>query len=365
MSTQAPQIPVKHMLCFLLTVFVCSFVFAYQYIENSNYCLSTSYIMPYPESTAKVQSSLNPRFDTSISRSPIYTNLSHEHYNKSDDAVTSKMNNRIEKSNSFWKAAEFRGCCLPNTIIIGAKKAGTRALINFLKIHPEVAIAPNEVHFFDREENYSRGLKWYAKKIESQDAKVLIEKSPYYFIDYNTPERVQAYNSSIKLILLARNPVKRVLSDQTQLFHNSGGTTPTLEEKLFTYDNTTVDKTAKVLQPSLYVKYLTHWLQWFPKSQIHIVDGDKLVRENPFYEMKPLEKFLQLSSFFNLDKFQFSSTKGFFCPVLSNNDLKCLGSTKGTKHLRFYNSTIYKLTEFFQPYNEQFYTLVGKDFGWT
>jgi len=48
---------------------------------------------------------------------------------------------------------------LPDAIIIGVKKGGTRALLEFLKVHPDVRAPGPEVHFFDR--HYHRGLDWY------------------------------------------------------------------------------------------------------------------------------------------------------------------------------------------------------------
>jgi len=48
---------------------------------------------------------------------------------------------------------------LPQAIIIGAKKGGTRALLEFIKEHPDVRAPGQEVHFFDR--HYDRGLEWY------------------------------------------------------------------------------------------------------------------------------------------------------------------------------------------------------------
>lgn len=48
---------------------------------------------------------------------------------------------------------------LPQAIIIGVKKGGTRALLEFLKINPRIRAAGPEVHFFDL--NYHRGLNWY------------------------------------------------------------------------------------------------------------------------------------------------------------------------------------------------------------
>jgi len=48
---------------------------------------------------------------------------------------------------------------LPQAIIIGVKKGGTRALLEFLRTHPDVRAPGPEVHFFDR--YYDKGLDWY------------------------------------------------------------------------------------------------------------------------------------------------------------------------------------------------------------
>ncbi|CAL9699017.1 unnamed protein product [Knipowitschia caucasica] len=48
---------------------------------------------------------------------------------------------------------------LPRAIIVGVKKGGTRAVLEFIRIHPDVRAAGTETHFFDR--NYDRGLDWY------------------------------------------------------------------------------------------------------------------------------------------------------------------------------------------------------------
>ena len=48
---------------------------------------------------------------------------------------------------------------LPGALIIGVKKGGTRALLEFLRVHPDVRATGPEVHFFDR--NFHFGLEWY------------------------------------------------------------------------------------------------------------------------------------------------------------------------------------------------------------
>ncbi|XP_045899189.1 heparan sulfate glucosamine 3-O-sulfotransferase 3B1-like [Micropterus dolomieu] len=50
---------------------------------------------------------------------------------------------------------------LPQAIIIGVKKGGTRALLEFLRLHPDIRAVGAEPHFFDR--NYDKGLEWYRR----------------------------------------------------------------------------------------------------------------------------------------------------------------------------------------------------------
>lgn len=74
----------------------------------------------------------------------------------------------------------------PQCLIIGVRKCGTRALLEMLNLHPRIQKAAGEVHFFDRDENYIKGLEWYRKKMpHSFRGQITIEKSPSYFV---TPE---------------------------------------------------------------------------------------------------------------------------------------------------------------------------------
>ncbi|KAK2884562.1 hypothetical protein Q8A73_021036 [Channa argus] len=48
---------------------------------------------------------------------------------------------------------------LPQALIIGVKKGGTRALLEFLRVHPDIRAVGAEPHFFDRD--FGNGLEWY------------------------------------------------------------------------------------------------------------------------------------------------------------------------------------------------------------
>lgn len=55
---------------------------------------------------------------------------------------------------------------LPSALIIGVKKGGTRALLEFIRLHPDVRAAGSEVHFFDR--HYSKGKNRPHKNLRHQ-----------------------------------------------------------------------------------------------------------------------------------------------------------------------------------------------------
>lgn len=52
------------------------------------------------------------------------------------------------------------------------------------------------------------------------DFQITIEKSPAYFVTDRVPERMWAMNSSLRLLLIVRDPVVRLVSDYAQLAEN-------------------------------------------------------------------------------------------------------------------------------------------------
>jgi len=74
-----------------------------------------------------------------------------------DSTTRVNRSTRLVQADAANSAGLRRRC--PQVIIIGAKKAGTRALLEFLRVHPDVRAVGPEVHFFDK--NYHRGVEWY------------------------------------------------------------------------------------------------------------------------------------------------------------------------------------------------------------
>lgn len=102
---------------------------------------------------------------------------------------------------------------LPKVIIIGARKAGTRAVLEIINLHSKVKIAHHEIHFFEGQA-YENGLDWYKTQMpKTTEDEIGIEKSPKYFVSPQAAKRIKNdLPDDIKLILIVRNPIDRLIS---------------------------------------------------------------------------------------------------------------------------------------------------------
>lgn len=254
---------------------------------------------------------------------------------------------------------------LPSCIIIGVRKGGTRALLDMLSLHSSVRAAKTEVHFFDVDENYRRGYNWYKQHLPPAEAgHVVVEKSPSYFVSRAVPKRVHRMNATVHLLLVVRDPVTRLISDYTQILHNhleKGLVFKSFSEAAL-HPNGSINTAYDAVSKSLYAAYLPRWLQFFPLNQIHVVNGDQLIRK-PWRELQKVETFLGLASEIRQDMFFFNATKGFHC-IQRHGREKCLTKSKGRPHPKVPETVVRKLRKFYAPHNYKFYNMVGKDFGW-
>ncbi|KAJ3606409.1 hypothetical protein NHX12_025930, partial [Muraenolepis orangiensis] len=256
---------------------------------------------------------------------------------------------------------------LPRAIIVGVRKGGTRALLEMLNLHPAVVKASQEVHFFDNDQNYARGIDWYRGKMPfSFPHQITIEKSPAYFITEEVPERIFKMNSSIKLLVIVREPTTRAVSDYTQVLEGKERKNKTyrrFEELAVDGATCEVNTKYKAVRTSIYAKHLERWLHFFPAEQLHVVDGDRLIAD-PLPELRSVERFLELPARIGRYNLYFNATRGFYCLRFSVVFNKCLAGSKGRTHPDVDASVVDKLRRFFHPFNQKFYQITGRTFDW-
>ncbi|XP_028842485.1 heparan sulfate glucosamine 3-O-sulfotransferase 3B1a [Denticeps clupeoides] len=253
---------------------------------------------------------------------------------------------------------------LPRAIIIGVKKGGTRALLEFLRVHPDIRAVGAEPHFFDR--NYDKGLEWYRDLMpKTLEGQITMEKTPSYFVTKEVPARIYTMSKATKLIVVVRDPVTRAISDYTQT-RSKKPDIPSFES--LTFKNRTldlIDTTWSALQIGMYARHLERWLQFFPMEQILFVSGEGLISD-PAGEMARVQDFLGLRRVVTQKHFHFNPAKGFPCLKRPEGNSKphCLGKTKGRTHPNIEARVVQSLRNFYRPYNKKFYRMTGHDFGW-
>lgn len=100
---------------------------------------------------------------------------------------------------------------LPNLLIIGAPKAGTTSIYNYLSKHKDVFMSPvketyglmkNEFNLCSYEEYF----------LEHTVEKYIGEATPFYLYSPNVPYNIKQYIPNAKMICILRNPVDRAFS---------------------------------------------------------------------------------------------------------------------------------------------------------
>lgn len=101
---------------------------------------------------------------------------------------------------------------LPNFLICGAEKAGTTALYNYVKRHPNVFFSrPKETFFFNR--NFDKGVGWFKKHFDEYGGeKAIGEGTATTMYSSKAPQRIREVLNSPRLIFVLRDPIERAYS---------------------------------------------------------------------------------------------------------------------------------------------------------
>ena len=161
----------------------------------------------------------------------------------------------------------------PDLIIIGAMKAGTTTLYEYLAQHPEVGVSnEKETDYFVEEKNWFRGAKWYSGQF-SPGKRVYAEASPNYTkrnVFSGVPERIAETIPNCKFVFIARDPVKRAESHYRHLTL-SGQSIPNVENLIGTktFEN--------LVDASSYARQLAPYLALFPRENFLFLNFEELL----------------------------------------------------------------------------------------
>lgn len=257
---------------------------------------------------------------------------------------------------------------LPDYLIIGAQRAGTTSLYNYLIRHPDIAGArlAKEVHFFDL--RYDRGEGWYRRFFPTRAAHLrhrertgesLVpgEASPYYLVHPLVPERVAGLLPDVRLIAMVRDPVERAFS---QWRHEArlGYETLPFAEAIAREPERTAGELARLrddpgyrsfshqhhtyMARGEYADQLGVWLERFPRQRLLVVGSEEFFAQ-------PGEELRRVHAFLGVRPMDLNSYEKFNAAEGGSMDPE----------------TRRRLVAHFRPHNERLFELLGRRFDWS
>jgi hypothetical protein len=190
-----------------------------------------------------------------------------------------------------------------DVFIVGAQKAGTTSVYDWLGQHPELE-APEHIkdyHFFSGKDLFKKGIKHLEKQYK-YDKKLKVHCAVnYLYFSKIVSERIHNYNPEAKIIICLREPVSRAISaykyfirtlrennefSESLRLEKEGRLKSIIEKSNFSY-----------ISHGNYAEQINDYLQYFPDSKIHYIVFEELIdSEKQANIMSDLCRFLGVSS---------------------------------------------------------------------
>lgn len=153
---------------------------------------------------------------------------------------------------------------LPDFLIIGAPKSATTWLARNLEAHPQIAVHPEEIHYFSRfHDKWS--LAQYAAKLSGLAGDLIGEKSNSYLTDSHSAARIRAAIPQVKLIAMLRDPVERAYSSYCMQVDRGRA-----DGDVARFLNPERTPLPHIINNSHYYSLLKVYYDTFPREQLHI-----------------------------------------------------------------------------------------------
>ena len=183
---------------------------------------------------------------------------------------------------------------LPDFLIIGGMKCGSTSLFEHLKDHPGVSPCKLKEPAFFSDNNWGKGLKWYASLFEETEALKFEASTNYTKHPWwpNVPERIASIVPNVKLIYIIRHPLTRLRS---QVHFNM------LQGRLTKKEYADPEFWQKVgamyIDISRYHMQMEQYLKYFDRDRILILKMEDM-SSDPRSSLKQITSFLGIDSGF-------------------------------------------------------------------
>ena len=254
----------------------------------------------------------------------------------------------------------------PDFVIIGAQKAGTTSLYNFIIRHPTIAPASRkEIDYFSM--RYYLGELWYRsnfptnlsrRRFYKKTGQKLLsgEASPSYLFYPRVSSRMREDLPDAKLIVILRNPVDRAYSHYQHTLRQNNETLSfekaiELEEKRCVGEREQMIKDPdfvsndyrrySYLSIGVYADHLENWFKHYDRKRFLILTTEDL-RKNPQQILKQVFDFLEV-------------------PFVQVGNLT---DENVGRYKKMDEGTRESLVEYFKPHNDRLYKMLQRSFEW-
>jgi len=196
---------------------------------------------------------------------------------------------------------------IPDFFIVGAPKCGTTSLFEYLTEHPQVFLAPKELHFFgsdlypaERVRDESKYLQLFAS---ATTEKRVGEASVWYLYSKQAAGEIQRFSPAASIIISLRNPVDMIHSLHSQLVYAGIEDITDFERAVraetklghgFRLWNGQVVSETRYLEAGGYCEQVERYLNVFGREKVKVVIFDDL-KEDPLSVYREVCKFLEVS----------------------------------------------------------------------
>ena len=207
-----------------------------------------------------------------------------------------------------------------NTFLLGAQKAGTTSLYDWLGQHPaiEAPLAIKDYHFFCNDTYYKKGHDHLETFYKNNEALINLHGAVnYLYFHQVSAARIHAYNPEAKLIICLRNPVDRAISAYkyfTRVLQENNSFHDALEKEI-NGELTTFKELSNnsYISHGFYDEQINSFLNYFNPAQLLVLGFDELTDPN-----KQRETLIKVFQFLNVDS----------TPVINFNHLNLSGTPK-------------------------------------
>jgi hypothetical protein len=251
---------------------------------------------------------------------------------------------------------------LPNCLVIGAQRAGTTSLYNYLAQHPQVKPPlRKEIDYFSL--NYHRGLSWYRAHFPmgNESSTSTLDATPTYLHDLRCAGRAAEVVPDAKILVVLRDPVERAFSHYKLMVERGLETLP-FDEALDAEAIRLSGEDERMEAEPDYVSYaqrryayrgnglyflqLEQWLAHYPRERVLVLFSNNLYSDTQ-ETMKRVLTFLEL---------QEAHPKSYL--------VYSFPMSEKTSSLRLSDETRRQLTREFQEADNRLATLLETNLPW-